>query len=271
MAIANNKMKFKTLVITSLLLVLMPNLATSQQCSDSKRKPSWIDGYSNNLEKSYIQTTTGIGNTYDEALKKAIHNAIDNHSRFTEQLVKIEFKGNSYTVTGSDELRVKSMILDEYCERLGQNEYRVSIVTQTAKHPLFDLERAVASDLYPFSPRIFIPGMAQIYKGSTVKGVSFIVGEVILIAGIVVCEGQRASFNSKIKTTHNPTLRKSYIDDADQMLNFRNGFIAGASLLYAWNIIDGLAAKGQKNIFVYSHNNITLTPSGTGIVMNINF
>ena len=34
------------------------------------------------------------------------------------------------------------------------------------------------------------------------------------------------------------------------MNNIRNGFIAGAAAIYAWNIIDGIVAKGKQHVVI---------------------
>ncbi|GHS86108.1 hypothetical protein FACS1894201_06640 [Bacteroidia bacterium] len=111
--------------------------------------------------------------------------------------------------------------------------------------------------IYPFSPRVFVPGMAQIYKGSTGKGVAFIVGEISLVGGVVVAESLRASYKAK----DNVSLYDDfYADKADNMQNIRNWVIAGAIGLYAWNVIDGWMAPGKKYVGVLSYNNFRIYP-----------
>jgi hypothetical protein len=88
--------------------------------------------------------------------------------------------------------------------------------------------------------------MAQIYKGNTGKGVFFISGHAVLIGGIVATESLRASNESKIASARNMTLRTDYINNANMYADIRNGLIAGTVALYAWNVIDGMVAKGKK-------------------------
>jgi hypothetical protein len=131
---------------------------------------------------------------------------------------------------------------------------------------------------YPFSPRVFVPGMAQLYKGSKTKGVLFIVGEAALIGGIVASENLRASYASKINTAHNASDIRSYAGSADNWQNIRNGFIAGAAALYVWNVIDGCVAKGKKRVVILGDNTLKITPLITpynggvsGISLALNF
>ena len=159
---------------------------------------------------------------------------------------------------------------------------RASDIVDDSEQNLNCWDKAFERDLkvwnygeYPLSellPRSFVPGMAQLHKGSTTKGVLFITGEVALIGGIVACEGLRASYQSKINTTHNVQDRQNYINHADNMQNLRNGFIAGAALLYAWNVIDGMVAKGKK----LGDANLRISPYAApdlsgGISLTLNF
>lgn len=127
---------------------------------------------------------------------------------------------------------------------------------------------------YPFSARVFVPGMAQLHKGSTGKGIAFIVGEVLAVGGVVAFEGLRSSYKAKINTTHDANVRQGYIDKTNNMQNLRNGFIAAALAVYAWNVVDGIVAKGKKHVEL-GHVGLRFAPFATheagGLAMNIQF
>ena len=128
---------------------------------------------------------------------------------------------------------------------------------------------------YGFSARAFVPGMAQLHKGSTGKGVFFIASEALLVGGIVVSESLRASYSSKINSTHDATDKKKYINDADNMENLRNGLIAGAAAVYIWNVIDGIVAKGKKRGIAFGNADLQIKPYATfdagGFALVLNF
>ena len=134
--------------------------------------------------------------------------------------------------------------------------------------------RMEANNRPPFSARVFVPGMAQLHKGSTFKGISFIALETVAVGGIVAFEGLRSSYKAKINTTHDVQDRQNYIDKTNNMQNLRNGFIAGALAVYAWNVVDGIVAKGKKHMEV---GRVTMrfapfaTPEAGGLAMNIQF
>jgi len=216
------------------------------------KKPAWVDEPFTSYPYSYIDVTTATGYSEDEARNKAAQSIIVKRSLATGTRMTVKVINGEFVVTGEDKLTVKPLILDEYREQIRQGEYRVSLLVQTPRNPgeNYTIEPVHVSDKYPFSARVFVPGMAQLHKGSTGKGICFIVGEVLLVGGIVVCEGLRASYESKISTTHNAADRARYIDNASTMENARNIAIAGAAAAYLWNVIDGIVAKGKKHVVV---------------------
>ncbi|MDR1416006.1 MAG: hypothetical protein LBJ57_01145 [Prevotellaceae bacterium] len=141
--------------------------------------------------------------------------------------------------------------------------------------PQFDKKLAQYKEgRYDFSPRVFVPGMAQLYKGSAGKGVAFIAGEVACIGGLVVAESMRASYTSKINATHDPNSRIAYSNSAASCRNVRRVFTAGAVALYAWSLIDGWVAKGKTPAWVGdSRLSISpcFTPEAGGVAFALNF
>ena len=240
----------------------------------SQEKPQWTKGYFTDEANSYIEVVSATGTDEESARNKAASVAIERRSLSTGKRVQVTVRNNVVQVSGDDALTVKARIIDEYIERYGANEYRVYLLLQTAKNPTFDFEPVRVTEKYGFSPRVFVPGMAQLHKGNTGKGVLFIVGQVATIGGIVAAEGLRASNESKINSTHNATDRQTYINNVDNMQNIRNGFIAGAVAIYAWNVIDGIVANGKKHVVVGDLDlRLTpyITPQSGGVVLSLNF
>lgn len=140
----------------------------------------------------------------------------------------------------------------------------------------FEKEAKITNEgVYPFSARVFIPGMAQLHKGSTGKGVFFITAEVACVGGIVVAESMRSSYASKANSTSNASKKKTYISRRDNCANVRNGFIAGAAAIYLWNVIDGIAAKGKKRGITLGDAQLRMAPYVTpqvgGVALSLNF
>jgi hypothetical protein len=242
-----------------LTCVLSSSIAVGQYTS-SKERPQWVDGFFQETTNSYIKVFSDAGYDENNAFNKAVKKIYEEHSRTTGQEVKVTIRDGEMKIIGEDQLIVRAHIIDEYRERYGAGEYRVHLLVQMAKNPSIPPEAIIFTDKYPFSPRVFVPGMAQLYKGSKAKGVLFIVGETALIGGIVAAESLRASYASKINTTHNATSMQNNINSADNWQNIRTGFIAGAVALYAWNVIDGSVAKGKKHVVILGDNTLRITP-----------
>ncbi len=246
--------------------------AMGQQPYQGKR-PMWLDGYHSDHSNSYLDVVSGKGATEQDARKNALETISRNRSIATGQRVSIrETNGNVSII--EDELTVKARIVDEYVEHIGSGEYRVSLLVQTARNPELQFEPVKITSRYPITARILVPGMAQLHKGSTVKGISFITGEALAIGGIVAFESLRASYKAKISSTHNAALRKDYINRTSNMGNIRNCFIAGAAIIYVWNIIDGAVTKGDEHIEVgkaAARISPYATASSAGISLCLNF
>ncbi|MCL2040809.1 MAG: hypothetical protein FWG84_02050 [Bacteroidales bacterium] len=262
-----------------LMVLLLPRMMQGQctPCISSQERPDWVNGYNCDLDNSTIRNFQASASTEDDARNKALNLVITGSDLGTGGRYKIDPNNSGLitVVSGNNELTVKARVRDEYCERCGAGNYTVHLLVQTAHNPTYDFEKVNVNDKYPFSPRVFVPGMAQLHKGSTTKGVLFIVGEVVFVGGIVACEGLRSSYESKINTTHDPTDRQNYIDNADLMQNLRNGFIAGAAALYVWNVIDGIAAKGKKHVMVVGNSHLCvapyISPYSNGVMLSLKF
>lgn len=157
----------------------------------------------------------------------------------------------------------------------GADDFYSLNTAQFADHS-FEREAQIANEgRYPFSARVFVPGMAQLHKGSTGKGIFFIVAEAACVGGIVATECMRSSYASKANSTHDASKKRTYIDRRDNCANIRNGFIAGAAAVYLWNVIDGIAAKGKKRgIYLGDarlHMAPYVSPQVGGVALSLNF
>lgn len=243
-------------------------------CWGQKDKPFWVTCYSSDLPNSVINVESASGYSAKDARDKAMQLITESQSLATGQRNNINIDNGIVTVKGNDDLTVKARIRDEFTDQIAPGEYRVYLLVQTAKNPEFQLEPVTITDRYGFSPRVFVPGMAQIHKGQNVKGALFIGGEVAAVAGIIAFEGMRASYESKINRTHNASEKQNYITNAENMRNIRNGFICGAAAIYVWNVIDGIVSKGKKHLEV-GKPQIALAPysdiQSAGVLLAVTF
>ena len=260
-------------IIALFFCLLLPCLSVMGQ-QTSKERPSWADGFREEYQNSYLKSFSAVGSTMDDARRQALQEVADERSRATGRQYSIRESNGVVTMSSSDELTVAAQVVDEWHEVLANGACRVDLLVQTKKNPMYTYEPVSVTDKYPFSGRVFVPGMAQLYKGSTTKGIAFIAAEVAAVGGIVAFEGLRSSYDSKINTTKDAKKRQDYIDKTNNMQNLRNAFIAGAVAVYAWNVVDGIVAKGKKHVEVGSvamHFAPFATPDAAGLALNIQF
>ncbi len=255
------------------LFALFP-LVTMGQSISSQERPAWAGGYFKEMPNSYIEVVSAFGYDLKEARDKAAKEAIHRRSLATGTEATVNISGNDVNVSSNHDVIVKARIVDEYIHHTS-NGYTVYLLVQTAKNPTFQYEPVNVSREYGFSARAFVPGMAQIHKGSVTKGSLFIAGECLFIAGIV--SGQLLAddcYNKSLTEKYNADVRKAYVDKANSYLIMRNISIAGAAAVYIWNVVDGIVAKGKKHVVV-GNAALTMAPyadmNSAGLAINITF
>ena len=250
-----------------LLLCFFSQIIVAQQ-----KAPSWLDiGYIP-LENSYIKVFCGgIAETEAQAKELSTIEIIKDRDLYTGGAYQWD---NDFIIEKeSGHIIVKAHILDEYSEKHAKG-YKVYLLVQTATHPQRTLDAVYVGNNYPFSARVFVPGLAQIYKGTPGKGAFFITGEVLFIGGIVTTEFMRVNYSQQVAQTHKMSDKKKFAQKARICTITRNACIGGAVALYLWNIIDGAVAKGRtyvaKDGKMLSFSPYYTTES-TGIALSIRF
>lgn len=252
----------------TLLFLLIGQSAFAQQ-----KKPQWTEGYFEETSVSYLEVVTATGYERSNAREKAVKQILERRNLATGTETNVNISGDNISVSGNDNLIVKARVISEYYEQLQPGLYKVYILVQTAKNPAYSFDDVTITDKYPFSASVFIPGMAQIKKGQTAKGVCFIAGEILFIGSALVSQSMVTSNVNKLASTHNSSLKYQYTKNANTWATMRTASIAGAVAVYLWNVIDGIASKGEQHV-LYGHN-VSLTPysdfNSTGIALNFKF
>lgn len=114
--------------------------------------------------------------------------------------------------------------------------------------PVFD--RTYLTTSYGATPIAMsvIPGLGQWYKGSKIKGISMFTAEAVAVAGIIVCDNQKASYIKKAKEHYK--FAKQYSSKADQWDTGRNVCIGVAAGVWIYNMVDAIVAKGARRVIV---------------------
>lgn len=248
--------------------ILLLGMAIITCCYTMAQAPKWKSGYFKEFSNTYIETASGTAKTIDDARNRAASEIIRKRDMATGASAKVV----NGQVTTSGDVVVKSRVIDEYIERTSNGEYRVYLLTQTAKHPDNPFEPVTVTDEYPFGVRCLVPGMPQFYKGQSVKGVAFIAAEVASIGGIVVTESMRGDYSNKAAIETNAKRKVEYIDNANTMQTARNICIGAAAVVYIWNIVDAVVTKGGKHVIT---SDVALLPyasdDGFGLALSYHF
>lgn len=255
-------------LVFALLVLLFPLAAHADE------RPSWVNGYFVEQTNSYIEVVSATDYLEADARNKAIHQIIERRSLATGQTLQIDVMESNITISGNDMLTVKARIIDEYTEYIKGGQYRVYLLVQTAKNPSLDYESVVVTNRYKFSPRVFVPGLAQFHKGQKVRGALFLAGELLMIGGAVTCTIFHNECETDILNATDMDYIRSRADDAKMFKQIRTGCIAGAAAIYVWNVLDGIAAKGKTHIEV-GKSTLALVPyvdpRSTGLMVSLNF
>lgn len=264
----NNRVSINMTRIMMVCVAMLINIL----CIAQNKAPAWINVGKISLDNSYIKVYCGgSAKTESQAKELSITEIIKDRDLATGGSYRWENGGVVEKESGR--VVVKADILDEYCEKLPQGNYKVYLLVQTATHPDNALDKVYVGDKYPFSARVFVPGMAQIYKGSTGKGAAFITGEVLFVGGIATTQ-LLCNYYTKMMPDASYDMGKYYEKMARICQISQYACIGGAVALYLWNIIDGAFAKGRPYVSV-DGKMLTFSPyvssNSTGIAFNFRF
>ena len=241
--------------------LLLPCKTNAQYVpGDSGEKPAWASpSFYRTLDKTYLEVV--VISRVTKNPETIINDAEEEIIRRRKMMV------------GENDPWIKSGYIASYWEE------KNGVITgyflyQTRKNPSNTPELIQATTDYGFSPRVFIPGAQQIWKGQTGKATFFILGEVACVGGIVLSESLSATYSSKKNDTYNSSEKQQFSDKATIWKTAGYGFITGAAVLYVWNIIDGIVSPGRPTI-KYNNKILSLVPSvspdNMGMALTLSF
>lgn len=290
------KLLCKLCVLLLLLIVAAPNAAHAKTKSD-KIKPVWLKNTPLPLNNTYSFKVIMVDNGQELASSRMLARA--ELSRYIAKEFNIEISEevtetstttqnrNQYGYTDQETyvfhakseekpVSVYGERVDEYYEIYEEGGIRVFklytlyAVSNVGKRAVFDEFNLTTK--YGFSARTLIPGWAQMYKGSTTKGVIILAAEVAAIGGIIYTENERASYESKMRSQ--PNFAKQYKTKMDNFETARNCCIGAAAAIYVYNLIDAVVAPGARRVVVKPRN-LHLAPVASknfsGVTLSYNF
>lgn len=260
-----------------IIILMISTLLTWQGIyAQMKNRPQWSYGYFEDFQNSYIEVITAIGFDIADARVKATETLVVRRGMATGATnANVEINGSNIVVISETNSLIKARIVDEYFEKIDYGRYQAYLLIQTAKNPSLSFDPIIFTDKYPFSAHVFVPGMAQIYKGSIGKGSTIIAGELLFTGGVVATECLRRYNMHQMNSTYDNSLKQQYEYNAHICSISRNICIAGIAAVYVWNLIDGIVAKGNKRIFVGDLAHLRVLPyadsESGGVAAVVNF
>lgn len=285
----------RKILLMALISVLLPVWAVG---GTANKKPQWLTKGTHSLESKRSNDTyhflqvKNMGPNLQQLQERKIRSLTDkivseNKLEGVEEVdaTNTQSKESHSTITYIDKAtnQRKTMtfyykLVDEYWEWDGSSYdyYALFAVADSGKIPVFD--DFSTSSIYGAAPVVMsiIPGVGQMYKGSTVKGVCLLGGAAALGVGALLCENQRADYHNK--TIEQPKFAKDYNTKANNWETARNVCLGVAAAVWVYNIVDAAIAKGSPRIVVKPGNGPSfslrpmLTPEGgSGLTLAYTF
>lgn len=265
----------KRIILSSKFLVFVLTLISGINNAIAQ-KPQWVGNTPRESNSTYkfveiISNGSSIGGArsnalsvlaQDEQLSRAVEASVNigaltkvsqksENGKIAEKVeddmtIDVKLDGKSY--------RLQAQKVDEYVEgeRYGEIILHTLYMVALCDNPKFD--KVYLTTSYGFTPVIMsvIPGFGQWHKGSKTKGICMFAAEAATVAGIIVCENQRASYIKK--ANEQPKFAKEYSGKADNWETGRNICIGIAAGVWVYNLIDAAVAKGTRRVIVKSQN-----------------
>lgn len=284
----------KRVLIALVVCLLTPVTLLAQ--NSSGQKPQWIDkphilDNKRSNESYYFKVVPNSGPNLQElratkvkALGSYImtENKIEGVEGTTTENTQSDNAMSSITYIDKATNQRKTItfyhkLVDEYWEWNGQKYlyWALFAVSDNGSEPRFDTFSYSTS--YGAAPvaMSLIPGVGQIYKGSTIKGICMLGGVVALGLGALLCENTRSDYKNKMK--EQPEFAQTYNTKANNYETARNILIGATAAVYIYNLIDAAVAKGARRIIVKPANGSyvslhpIVTPNSAGISLAYNF
>lgn len=256
----------RVLVLAGTLLLMCMTMQAGQSDKSDKIAPRWKSGsFPKNHDSSYyFKVAQGDGMSLSEACENAVLALVGDLANMhgvtikgsAIEKLKAESHNHVYTETMErnytynldfENFKTAFTQVDVYWERERNGRYNCWVLFEVANNADKVRFQEVAFTKKYGAKGFFyslIPGVGQLYKGSTAKGLTILGGEAALAAAIVLCENTRASYEKKMK--EQPKHAKEYNSRADNWETGRNVCIGAAAALYIYNLVDAAVANGAK-------------------------
>lgn len=147
---------------------------------------------------------------------------------------------------------ITSRRIDEFYKKNDKDYYALYAVPWEDSN--IDLSRLKSTSDYSSDPTTWffsiIPGAAQMYKGSYLKGGLIMGGSVALAVGATLCSLTRQDYLAKMDNTHNASVKQQYVTKSNNLNTGMWTCVGCLAALYVYNIVDAFVAPGARRITV---------------------
>ena len=227
--------------------------------------PPWMSGDMPVKTNSsyYFRVIQGEGSTFAEARNNAAYGLVSELARGQGVVIKgndllesiIQSSKGKYEEQTqqhsafkieTDAFKTSFEMVDEYVDKGGLYWFLFEVALDPENVSFDKVEFTTNYGARAVLRSVVVPGWGQMYKRSVGKGVTVLSLQVVTVAGVVACNSLSNNYYNKTLAERNNTLREQYQDKSTTYRNVRNGFIVAAGAVYAYNIVDAIAAKGAK-------------------------
>lgn len=252
--------------------VIMVNSVSAQNLIMASRadKPAWINEVP---QKDYYKNDYFVGegesrNSLVVASKHAYRDAITKILQTKVFEAKYSFKGRT-TQDGEQIIKnaIDEIVIDGYSSTIKALS-RVEIYYETWNefssivHRYWVLVKIPKTNGYnepptKFSPvwrSFFLPGWGQFYKGESAKGYFIVGGTAVFLTSGFIFSNLKITTESDARNARTQTLRDYYNDNTNKYNNISLACFIVTAALYVYNVIDAIAADGEK-VYAYEPQN----------------
>ena len=193
-------------------LLFMLLMAASQVAICAQEMPQWVLQKPRPANDSYLYVVErGLGATEMEARNRAmglVYRSTIERLALAIDLASINEAINAGSNYG-DNAEMMNVPVNKVCEYMQRegSQYVVYVLCQVAAAgnrtahftPFTQCNQLAKSQYIAHS---FVPGLAQIKKGSVGKGTAFIVSEVVLVGGVVAAECLQDRKSTRLNSSH---------------------------------------------------------------------
>jgi len=275
-----NKIVFKQQIIIGFSIICIILILPQSVFSLNNSKPDWINGkiksFSGEYDYFFGSAPKDSANAYNLAILAAFVAASSSNDnelstkmrRVIEEngIEGIKRKGYIDTKMKRKISKFKrAFIYDHFSDK--DDWYILLCIPLSESTPIPPIEPK-----YGFKPIIMsavIPGLGQFHKQQKLKGVSFLLGEVLLLTSSYSFLAKSKDYDDKSKNPYQSVeLMEFYHDKSKNYFNYSKWSFIGALVVYSLNLFDASFSEGKE---LYASKKIEIMTDFNSIELSYNF